>query len=291
MPTFSTPGPIAVHLELAAGEVRLVAGDRVDTVVEVRPADPSAGADVRAAEETRVDFSGGGLRVKAPRQRGPGLFGKVGAVEVVVELPAGSSLHGVGAMARFSSAGRLGACRIKTGMGDIALDAAGALDLDTGYGAVDVARVHGDADVRTGSGKVRLHRVEGAAVVKTGNGDVRIGEVTGDVRVKSANGDISLEQGGATIVVATANGDVRVGSAGRGSVALASACGRLDIGIPAGTAARLDVQTGGGRFHNHLDSVDAPEPSDVTIDVRARTGYGDITVRRAPSTVPSGKSL
>lgn len=290
MPTFSTPEPIAVDLELAAGEVRIVASDRTDTVVDVRPANPSSESDVRAAGETRVEHSAGGLRIRAPKQRGPGLFAKVGSVDVTIELPANSTMLAVGGMAVFRSVGRLGACRVKTGMGDVELDGVGALDLDTGYGSVDVQHVFGDADVRTGSGKVRLHRVEGAAVVKTGNGDARLGEIDGYVRVRSANGDIAVEHGRAAITAATANGDVRIGTTGRGPVSAVTACGRLEIGIPAGTAARLDVQTGGGRLHNHLDCVDSPEPTDLSIDVRARTGYGDVTIRRATA-APAGKTL
>ena len=38
MPTFDTPQPITATVEISAGSVRLVASDRDDTVVEVRPA-------------------------------------------------------------------------------------------------------------------------------------------------------------------------------------------------------------------------------------------------------------
>jgi DUF4097 and DUF4098 domain-containing protein YvlB len=281
MPVFSTPEPIAVNLELAAGEVRLVAGDRVDTVVDVRPTKASAEADVRAAAETRVELAAGGLQVRAPRQRGPGLFGRVGSVVVTIELPTGSQVRGVAAMGSVRAVGRLGDCRIKTGMGDIDLDGTGSLDLDTGHGSIDVKRVAGDVDARTGHGNIRLGRVEGGAVVKSANGDCRLGAVGGNLHARSANGDISIDSAGAETTAATANGDLRVGSAG-GSTKLETACGRIDIGIPAGTAARLDVRTGGGRVDNLLDPVDGPAPSDLTVEVRARTAYGDIVVRRAP---------
>ena len=41
MPTFDTPEPITVTLELGVGDVRITASDRADTVVEVRPSDPA----------------------------------------------------------------------------------------------------------------------------------------------------------------------------------------------------------------------------------------------------------
>ena len=40
MPTFDTPEPIAVTLDVGVGDIRVVAGDRTDTIVDVRPSDP-----------------------------------------------------------------------------------------------------------------------------------------------------------------------------------------------------------------------------------------------------------
>ena len=44
MPTFETPEPISVSLELGVGDVRIAASERTDTVVEVRPSDPPKNA-------------------------------------------------------------------------------------------------------------------------------------------------------------------------------------------------------------------------------------------------------
>ena len=57
MPTFDTPRPITVTLEIGVGAVHIAAGDRTDTVVEVRPTDPGRPSDVSAAQRTRVDAS------------------------------------------------------------------------------------------------------------------------------------------------------------------------------------------------------------------------------------------
>ena len=66
MPTFDTPGPISVTIELGVGDLRITATDRVDTVVEVQPSDPAKPSDVTAAEQTRVEFADGVLQLKAP---------------------------------------------------------------------------------------------------------------------------------------------------------------------------------------------------------------------------------
>ena len=114
MPTFDTPEPISAVLELVVGDVRITASDRDDTAVEIRPSDESHEPDVRAAEQTRVEYSAGRLLVKAPRQRSLSLFGKPGSIDVTIGLPSGSQVYGDASVAAFRCAGRLGECRVKT---------------------------------------------------------------------------------------------------------------------------------------------------------------------------------
>lgn len=59
MPTFDTPKPISITIDIAAGNVHFVASDRTDTTVEVRPGDDTNQADVKAAAQTRVDYLDG----------------------------------------------------------------------------------------------------------------------------------------------------------------------------------------------------------------------------------------
>ncbi|MFD4180792.1 DUF4097 domain-containing protein [Rhodococcus sp. NPDC058514] len=281
MRTFTTPEPITATIELVIGDVRIAAGDRDDTVVDVRASDPSHEPDVRAAEQTRVEFSAGRLLVKAPKQRGLGLFGKAGSIDVTIELPAGSQLEGDASVATFRCVGRLGECRVKTSAGDLHLDHTGAADVSTGGGAVAVNRVEGDADVRTGSGKIRIHEIDGSAVVKNSNGDIWIGAVGRDLRSNTANGNITVDRALADVTAATANGDVRIGETVRGSVSLKTACGQIEVGIASGTAAKLDVRTSYGRVRNQMDIAAGPETSDNTLDLHAHTSYGDIVIRRS----------
>ena len=296
MPTFDTPVPISVTIELAVGDVRVSAGDRADTVVHVSPADDSHEPDVRAAEQTRVEYAAGRLLVAAPKSRGLSLFGKPGSIDVTIELPAGSHLQGDTGMAMFHGTGRLGECRVKTGVGDLDFGETGALDLNTGAGAITVDRVAGPAEVSTGSGRVMLGDIAGRAVVKNSNGDNRIGEVAADLRVITANGDIVVGRAGAGVTASSARGDIRIGDVARGSASLKTGFGEIEIGIHPGTAARLDVSTHFGHVRNLMDPADSPGPSDEIAEVRARTSYGDIVIRRAgapdpvsPSARASGK--
>jgi len=281
MPTFDTPEPISAVVELSVGDVRITASDRDDTVVEIRPSDNSREPDVRAAEQTRVEYSAGRLLVKGPRQRGPNLFREPGLIDVMIDLPAGSQLYGDAAVAAFHCAGRLGECRIKTSTGDIQLEHTGPLEVSTGAGAIVVDRVAGPAEVSTGSGRLRLREIDGTAVIKNSNGDSWVGGVGGDLRVNAANGSISVDHANADVNASTANGDVRIGAVTRGSASLKTSFGEIEVGISAGSAARLDVHTQFGRIQNQMDAADGPGPSDQTVDVSARTSYGDIVIRRS----------
>ncbi len=281
MPTFETPMPIAATVELSVGDIRVVASDRGETVVKVSPSDASQELDVRAAEQTLVEYSAGRLLVKAPRQRALGLFGKAASVDVTIELPTGSQLQASASVAALRCTGRLGDCRVKTSAGGLEVEDTGILELSTGIGAVVVDRVFGAADLSTGSGKIRVRSVEGSAVIKNSNGDIWIGEVSGELRLKTANGELSVDRAHAGVTAATANGDIRIGELTRGSVEVKTGSGRIELGIRAGSAARLDVHTAFGRVHNELDTAASPQPSDETLQVQARTSCGDIVIRRS----------
>jgi len=278
MPVFATPEPISVTIEQGVGDARIIASQRSDTVIEVRPRDDSKASDIRAAEQTRVEYSNGRLLIKRPKQRG---FGRTTTVDVTVELPVGSKVQGDSGLGDFGCEGRLGECRLKTAMGNIRLEHTGVLHLKTSYGNITVDRGAGDADVTTGSGEVRIGQIDGAAVIKNSNGDTTVGEVTGDLRVKAANGRISIDRAHASVVAKTANGAIRIGEVIHGAIELQTAAGELEVGIREGTTAWLDVSSQYGRVRSSLDETSSPEPSEATVEVRARTSIGDITIHRS----------
>ncbi|MGH4024808.1 MAG: DUF4097 family beta strand repeat-containing protein, partial [Pseudonocardiaceae bacterium] len=220
MPTFDTPEPISATVEPVVGNVRIIASDRADTVVELRPYDPLNSSDVKATEQTRVEFSGGALSVRAPKSRPFEVSNETRSVEVTIELPVGSRVHGSTGLGDLHGTGRLGECRFKSGTGHIQLDHTGQLDVHTAFGNVVVERVDGNAEITTGSGRVHVVELDGSAVVKNSNGDTTIGTVTGPVQVRAANGHIVVERAAGAVDAKTANGSVKVHEVVRGSVVL-----------------------------------------------------------------------
>ena len=199
--------------------------------------------DVKAAEQTRVEYADGQLLVKAPKLRSwlqPQrrrvdrrddraarrlARARRPAAGATSTATAGSATAGSRPASATSGSTRPTRCNLKTGAGDISVD-----------------RATGDAEVTTGSGDVRLRELDGSAVIKNSNGDTWIGAVAGDLRVNAANGNIAVDRAHAGVVAKTANGDVRLGEVVRGSVVLETRLGDLEVGIREGTAAWLDVR-------------------------------------------------
>lgn len=282
MRMFETPQPISVSLDLGVGDVVIAASDRDDTVVEVEPSDPTRARDVTAAGATEVRFANGTLTVTGPRWKWT-LRGGDGSVDIRIQLPAGSSLRGTTGVASVQSTGRLGECRLHNGAGRIMVDEAGPAELHTGAGDIMVEAIHGRADVKT-AGVIHVGKIDGPAAIKNSNGETWIGEVTGEGRVTAANGAISVDLARGGIVAKTANGHVRVAEVAGGHVVAESAFGGLEIGVPEGVAAWLDLRTKFGQVLNDLDEADRPEPGQDAVDIRARTSMGDIAIHRAAAT-------
>jgi DUF4097 and DUF4098 domain-containing protein YvlB len=280
MPSFPTTGPVTASIDLQWGDIRVVTGED-STVVDVTPTDPSNEKDRRAADDTTVTCADGRLQVTGPKNR-TGVFNKkYGSVQVSVRLATGSELDADTGLGTITVEGALGACRAKTSAGDVQVQDSESADLRTGMGLVAARDIAGEAFCKTGSGTVRIDRIGGRAEVKNSNGDTRIGDSGGPLRVKSANGSIAVGRARSDVMATTANGNVSIGSAESGAVSLKTSLGRIDIGIPSGTAALLDLSTTFGVVRNALDATDQPAVGDRTVEIHAQTSAGDIDVVRA----------
>ena len=282
MPTFDTPSPIAVSLELGVGDVRLTASERTDTTVEVRPTDPEKKADVTAAAQTRVEYGGGRLLVKGPsgwRQWLPRRGHE--SIDVEIALPARSRLHVDAGVASLQAVGSLAECSGKVGVGDVQLDETGALNLKTGVGAITVERVDGKTELVTGSGAVRIGTAHGCVWIRNSNGETWVGAATGDVHVNAANGSIAIGRADAGVVAKTANGRVSIGEVAHGTAVAQSAFGDLEVGIRDGVPVWLDLRTKFGRVRNELDASSEPGDRGDAVEVHASTSMGDIAIRRS----------
>ncbi|WP_017624894.1 DUF4097 family beta strand repeat-containing protein [Nocardiopsis chromatogenes] len=178
MQTFTTPAPITAVLDIPAGRIQVVAADRADTTVDIRPADASKGRDAKAAEQTGVAFGDGVLRVTGPGAANRH-FGPTGAVEVAIQVPTGSDVDVTSSYTEFRGVGRLGRVAGQGLGGGVRIDEAAGAHL-TAFDDVSVGRLGGPAEISTEKGDVTVgEAVSGTVVLSTRMGDVAIAAAPG----------------------------------------------------------------------------------------------------------------
>ncbi|WP_431947070.1 DUF4097 family beta strand repeat-containing protein [Actinacidiphila sp. bgisy167] len=278
MPSFDTPEPITVTAHVGAGSIRFTAGDRSDTVVEVRPREPKRDKDVRAAEQTEVAFAGGALTVRTKERF---LIGPSGVVDVTVELPAGSHVDVTGSWTQVLGEGRLGEVRVKTSSNDVRFDTTGPLQLTASHGAVAVDRIEGSAEITTSSGSLRVGTVHGPADMKNSHGTTTVGAALGELRVRGAHGNVDIARAESSVTATVAHGNLRVADVARGTVRLETSYGAIEVGVREGTAAWLDVSSERGQVRNTLAGSEPPQKTEDSVEVHARTRWGNIEIHRA----------
>jgi hypothetical protein len=280
MPTYTTPIPIDLAVNLQVGAIEVFAGDRTDTVVTVSASNPAKAIDLRAAEETRVDFDGERVTIVGPRPRISWL-GPTESVDVKVELPAGSRFTAELAVGGLRTIGRLGATRIKSSMGPVDLDTTGDLWLRASHGNATLGTAEGGLEITADHGQIRVGAVTGDAVLKASHGTILVGESGGDVDAKLSYGDLDVTKALASVAAKTAYGSIQLREVSSGSIQVESSFGRITIGVRPGVPAWLDLSSKEGRVRNELDGDRAPDASEQAVAVRARTQYGDISIQRA----------
>jgi DUF4097 and DUF4098 domain-containing protein YvlB len=215
MQKFDTPRPISAVLDIPAGRVQFIAADRDDTTVEVLPADASKGRDVKLAENTKVEYGDGVLRVESsPKNQ---YLASSGAVEVTVQLPAGSRVEAKAASAEFRTVGRLGDVAFDSAQATVKLDEAASARLTTSDGNITVGRLGGASEIRTASGDIQVTEAQrGTLVLRTQAGSITVGAAAGvsaALDASTSHGRIhnALKNTGTTdltIHATTAHGDI-----------------------------------------------------------------------------------
>lgn len=283
MPTFPTPAPVAVKVEIICGDIAINASDRADSVVTVAPRDEHKPADVKAAETAQVELTNGELIVKTAKNWGrlTGPAKKDGLVVVTIDVPTGSSLAATTGMGFIHGEGELADAAVRSGMGDIRLDRVRAFSGKTGFGDVVVDGIAKDAAIKTGTGAIRLGLVEGSVSVKNANGGIEIAQCQRIANLRTSAGNIAVGKALSSVNAGSAAGDISIAEVSAGAVTVKTGLGAISIGIREGAAAWLEVNSKYGSVRNGLTPSAGPVESDSKVEVRAQTGAGDITITRA----------
>ncbi|HEY9330748.1 MAG TPA: DUF4097 family beta strand repeat-containing protein [Streptomyces sp.] len=217
MQKYDTPAPVSAILDIPAGRVRFIAADRPDTTVEILPADASKGRDTKAAEQTTVEYRDGVLRIESAPSKNR-LVGNAGAVEVTIQLPAGSHIEAKTADVELRGVGRLGNVALDSAQGSVKLDETARVHLTLLAGDISVGRLGGPAEIRVQKGDIHVaEAVHGTVELRTEYGHISVGAARGvsasldagtafgriENALKNADGATGL-----TIHATTSHGDI-----------------------------------------------------------------------------------
>lgn len=278
---FDASEPLDVDVALGAGRVTIALVEEPGVSVEVRY-EPSAstpwlqglasmldwfgagqfGGTGRAAEavvrEARIDLVGRRLVIQSPKQY------HLIPLAVTVRAPAGSNLEVSVGSADMTVTGPANKVKLQAGSGSVTLDRAdGPAEINSGSGALRLGPMLAGLRARSGSGEIEVSSVGGTTTLVTGSGDVWLGAVQSDVRVRTGSGDIS------------------VADAACGQVELVTGSGEIRIGVRSGAKARLDLRSGSGQARSELDLSDTPPADGAKLELRGRTGSGNVVVTSA----------
>lgn len=223
-------------------------------------AEPTVSLPAEAVRQTRIDFTGGRLVVRTPKD----MQLRNVPVAVSVQAPVGSHVTA------------------RSGSGDLTVNgAAGRLELVTGSGRVSADQASSTAKVDTGSGVVRLGPMAAGVRAKTGSGDVEVTSVGGVSTVVTGSGDVWLGAVTADVLARTGSGNVTIASASAGQLELHTGSGAIRVGVRAGSPAEIDLSSGSGEARSDLDLSSTPPETAPPLRIRGRTGSGSALVTTA----------
>ncbi|MET8084783.1 DUF4097 family beta strand repeat-containing protein [Micromonospora sp. NPDC005237] len=145
---------------------------------------------------------------------------------------------------------------------------------ESGSGDVELTRV-GAVKLRLGSGDVRISDVAGAIDVETGSGNIELSEARSAVRLRAGSGDITARRVGGTTDAEAGSGNVVVELETAASARLHASSGDVSLVVPAGSY-RVRSNTGSGDAR--ITVTDDPAAS-LVLDGSAGSGDVSISQR------------
>jgi hypothetical protein len=254
---FPAPGPISLEAKVPAGSITVNAEPVTTATVSLTSPSGKRGDELIAS--TAVEYDAGTLTITVPdRIR---LLSST-SLDLVVQLPHGSS------------------CVLNTASADIRCSGElGSLEAHAASGDVTAQRAAGPVSIRTASGDVRLDEAAGEVVLNTASGDASVGRVGGDVTVNSASGDLRIRRAEGSASVRSASGDVRIDCIMAGRCEVTTVSGDVSIAVPAGIGVYLDLSAMAGDVSSDLEPTGSD--SDAALSLHCRSISGDVHVTRA----------
>lgn len=257
---YSPSGPLNVLVSTHSGDVTVRATDSKDVLVTLRATSSkfaylldAADVEFDRARNTLtihtlpkgISFSSKGLRIGPARSWFD--FGS-SDIDVLIEVPRGSSLDVATVSGDTSLIGSLGVVTVKSVSGDVvARDTSDTLD------------------------------------VQTASGDVHSGHVLTTLKCKSASGDVVCQGAAARTEIYSASGDILLSADQPGKIVVRNVSGNVVVRVARGLAVDISGDTVSGSMGSDIDLDGESESSggDDTLVIKVTTVSGDIRIDKA----------
>jgi len=258
---FPVSGPITLDARLPAGDIQVTATATEMATVSLRSASGKRGQQL--IDETEVTFDAGTLTVTVPERIR--LLSST-SLDLVVQLPTGSSAKLRAASADVRCSGELGGLEVKSASGDVRAEL-----------------VTGPAKVDTASGDIELGDVTGDVRVTTASGDASIEHAGGKVTMNSASGDLRVVRADGSAAARSASGDVQITSMASGRADVSTVSGDIKVAVQPGIGVYLDLFAMSGDVRSDLDAAGAEGGAALTLHCRSISGDVHVTQAAAAS--------
>lgn len=283
-----------VEIEMHSGSVRVTGWSRNEVQVTGN----------LARGDDRMELEGRGRTVEV---RVAGRRGRAGPANLEIRVPAGSTVQVMAGSAPVNVSGVTGAVEVESASGPVRVHASsrrvevvaqsGPVTVDGQTGTLEVTAMSGpvrvNANVRQRvsiealSGPVDLLGSVGEAQVHAVSGNVRVTNATGRVEIEAVSGNVSVTGSRLRGNVESVSGNLVVAGSLGGALTLESHGGNVELRLPSGTNAHVDVETFSGGLRSDFGggSGDSRRERRVTIGrggprVTINTFSGDVRLLR-----------
>jgi len=276
--TFACDGPITAFLRTRSGDIQVATTSGTEVVVRLRT---SAGAAATLLEDSEIAFDSkrGELRVTSARAREDGWpGGGISLGRLTRAAIFGGSLHDVDVLVELPASSTVEA---SSRSGDVALQGLyGPVEAGSASGDVLVATA-ADTNISTASGDIRVEACTGTLTARTASGDIAVEQLTTGATLKSASGDVRVGSSAPHVDVATASGDVAITATSGGSVVLRSVSGDIAVAVRSGLEIDVTANSVSGRLHSAIPLDDDPSggPAGELVSLSLSTVSGDVNIR------------
>lgn len=153
----------------------------------------------------------------------------------------------------------------------------GSFRFETGYGAVTLAKIRGDAVADSGAGDVNAQGMAGSFKCDVGKGDCVVADFTGDSLVcATSSGQVHVSRAaGRSLAVDTSAGNVRLDDVDVSEMTVDTGSGNVDLTSAGKRLARLRAVTGSGAVRLRLSPDAEFEAHGGLGSGRIHNHYGD----------------